>query len=42
MLGYWPEYSKDTKHNKSTLENERPGMYRALLEKLDRLYGPIP
>ncbi len=27
-------------HNKSTLEKERPGMYRALLEKLDCLYAP--
>jgi hypothetical protein len=26
-------------YNKSTLEKERPGMYKALLEKLDKLYG---
>ncbi len=38
----WENLEAMYAYNKSTLENERPGMYRALLEKLDRIYSQFP
>lgn len=34
----WQNHREFFDHAKGTLENERPGMYKALLEKLDDLY----
>lgn len=34
----WENHVEFNKHARSTLEAERPGMYRALLEKLDGIY----
>jgi hypothetical protein len=35
----WDNYSDVYEFSKATLEKERPGMYRALIEKLERIYG---
>jgi hypothetical protein len=35
----WDNHRAVFEHARSTLEQERPGMYEALLRKLDEVYG---
>jgi hypothetical protein len=35
----WQHVKKMYAYNKHTLENERPAMYKALIEKLVKIYG---